>query len=110
MSKAIHQILIQPVLTEKSVSLNSLKRTEKKKYTFKVAMDANKIEIARAVEQLYAREKVKVESVNTMHVRGKERRNIGRRRGMSVGTTPAWKKAVVTLTPDSPGITDLEGV
>jgi large subunit ribosomal protein L23 len=94
------------LLTEKSVTL-----TKGKKYLFAVAMDANKIEIAQAVEAAFEKEKVKVASVNTMHVRGKARKmNLRRGRRASTGTTPAWKKAIVTLTPTSPTIPLLEGV
>ena len=105
--KSLHQILIQPLLTEKSVRQN-----QAKKYSFEVALDASKTEIARAVEELFAKEKVKVASVNTLHMRGKQRRSMGKRRaaGNQTGTTPAWKKAVVTLADDSPTIPMLEGV
>lgn len=81
-------IIIRPIITERSVEGLGLK-----KYTFKVANDANKIEIARAVEELFG---VEVEKVNTMHVRGRHRR-----RGRSEGYTAAWKKAIVTLTEKS---------
>lgn len=103
MSKPIHHILIAPLLTEKSVA-----GTSEKKYVFHVAMDANKIEIAQAVEAMFAKEKVKVATVNTLHMRGKERRSTSKRRA-STGKTPNWKKAVVTLTADSPNIPMLEG-
>ena len=59
------------------------------KYLFKVSTDANKIEIKRSIEDIY---KVKVESVNTMVIRGKLRRV-----RYAVGKTSDWKKAVVTL-------------
>ncbi|MDE6413695.1 MAG: 50S ribosomal protein L23, partial [Eubacterium sp.] len=65
-----------------------------KKYTFKVAKDANKIEIAKAIETVFPG--TKVQKVNTMHVRGHERRQ-----GIHSGYTPSWKKAIVTLTEDS---------
>ena len=67
-----------------------------KKYTFKVATDANKIEIADAVEKLFG---VKVEKVNTINVRGR-----WRRQGMHGGYTAASKKAIVTLKEGSKGI------
>jgi len=105
MNKPLHQILIRPILTEKSVQ-----STQAKKYSFVVAMDATKIDIAHAVEKLFEKDNVKVESVNTMHVRGKERRNYVRRgRQPGRGMSPSWKKAVVTLTKDSPNIPLLEG-
>ncbi len=132
MSKPIHQILLRPLLTEKSVRGTHLKRYSREdakeqaggnlatrkalreeivvKYTFAVAMDANKYEIKEAVETLFAKEKVKVATVNTMHVRGKDRKvSIKRGKRPSTGTSPAWKKAVVTLTTDSPNIPLLEG-
>ena len=65
-----------------------------KKYTFKVAKTANKIEIAKAVEEVFPG--TKVAKVNTMNVRGRKRRQ-----GYNVGYTPSWKKAIVTLTEDS---------
>ena len=105
MSKPIHHILIKPLLTEKSVT-----SAQSKKYVFQVAVDASKIEIAQAVETLFAKEKVKVADVNTMNVRGKERRmSLRRGRRGTLGTTPSWKKAVVTLTANSPNIPLLEG-
>ena len=78
------QILVRPLLTEKSTDLQRLN-----KYTFEVAKDANKIEIRRAVEELG---KCEVASVNTLNVKGKVRRT---RRG--TGKTPDWKKAIVTI-------------
>lgn len=112
MSKPIHQILLEPLLTEKSVAIQTFKNSKVKKYTFKVAVSANKIEIAKAVEAMFASEKVKVASVNTIHVRGKMRRVTGRKMsGLGqMGKSPDWKKAIVTLTADSPSIAMLEGV
>ena len=79
-----HDILRRPVITEKSTM-----QGESGQYAFEVARDANKIEIRRAVEQVF---KVDVRAVNVIHVHGKMRR-MGKGRGM----TTAWKKAVVTL-------------
>jgi large subunit ribosomal protein L23 len=105
MTKPIHEILIRPILTEKSVA-----SAQTKKYTFVVAKSASKIEIAQAVETLFAKEKVKVADVNTLTVRGKTRRvQMKRGRRASEGTTPSWKKAIVTLTAESPNIPLLEG-
>jgi len=105
MNRPIYQILYRPLLTEKSVSSAMVK-----KYTFAVAKNATKIEIAQAVEEMFAKEKVKVSSVNTMNMRGKKR-SVPTRRGRrpSVGNTPSWKKAIVTLTAESPNIPMLEG-
>lgn len=82
-----HDILIRPVVTEKSVNLAQ----QENKYTFYVDKKANKIEIKRAVEELF---NVKVLAVNTMNVKGKKKR-VGR----SIGLTPERKKAIVTLRP-----------
>ena len=90
-------IVIRPVITEKSML-----GAAEKKYTFVVAKTANKIEIAKAVEALF---KVKVAKVNTVNVRGQLRRQ-----GRSQGYTPSWKKAYVTLTPDSKKIEFFEGM
>lgn len=95
--KAAQDIIIAPVITEKSMS-----GIADKKYTFKVAKDANKIEIADAVQQLF---KVDVAKVNTINVRGKERRM-----GRYSGYTAAWKKAIVTLKPDSKPIEFFDGL
>lgn len=81
-----YQILVRPVITEKNTLLN-----EQGKYVFEVAPEANKIEIKRAVEEVF---KVKVSAVNVLRVPGKMRR-LGRKSGM----TRSWKKAIVTLQP-----------
>ena len=77
-------VLIRPVITEKSMS-----ETNRGRFTFAVARDANKLEIAEAVADAF---KVDVVAVNVSTVRGKTRR-LGRR----TGKRPDWKKAVVTL-------------
>lgn len=87
--KAAQDIIIKPIITEESMTGIMMK-----KYTFKVAKDAGKIEIKKAVEELFPGTKVK--KVNTLNVRGQKRRQ-----GGNVGYTPTWKKAVVTLTEDS---------
>ena len=90
-----HNIIKKPVLTEKSYAGIS-----NKVYTFEVAKEANKIEIAKAVEELFG---VKVARVNTLNVKGKVRtRNT--KSGMTKGSTGDWKKAVVFLKADSKGI------
>ncbi|HBI55979.1 MAG: 50S ribosomal protein L23 [Eubacteriales bacterium] len=81
-------ILIRPVITEKTNDLMA-----DKKYTFVVKRDANKIEIAHAVEKIF---KVQVESVTTANMRGKLKRM-----GVHEGYRPSWKKAVVSLTANS---------
>ena len=90
-------IVIRPIITERSMSGIAMK-----KYTFEVAKDATKIDIARAVEELFG---VQVQKVNTMHVRGRLRRQ-----GRSQGYTPSWKKAIVTLKDDSKTIEFFEGM
>ena len=77
-------IIIAPIVTEKS-SMN----IQEGKYTFEVNKKATKVEIANAVEKLF---EVKVLKVNTISVKGKEKR-MGRNSGM----TPDWKKAIVTI-------------
>lgn len=94
---AAQDIIIRPVVTEKSMA-----GIAEKKYTFEVAKSAGKIEIAKAVEELF---KVNVKKVNTVNVRGKFRRQ-----GRSEGYTPSWKKAYVTLTEDSKNIEFFEGM
>ncbi|NLJ31507.1 MAG: 50S ribosomal protein L23 [Clostridiales bacterium] len=94
---AAQDIVVRPIITEKSMAGIGAKR-----YTFEVAKDATKIEIAKAVEDLFG---VKVNKVNTLHVRGKFRRQ-----GRSEGYTRSWKKAVVTLTEDSKNIEFFEGM
>ena len=86
--KTAHDIILKPVITE-----NSMAGIADKKYTFKVATDATKIDVAKAVEELFG---VKVAKVNTISVRGRYRRQ-----GMHAGYTAASKKAIVTLTKDS---------
>jgi large subunit ribosomal protein L23 len=85
---AAQDIILRPVISEKSMA-----GIGGKKYTFEVAQDATKIDIAKACEELFG---VKVAKVNTLHVRGHFRRQ-----GKTAGYTTSWKKAVVTLKPDS---------
>lgn len=84
------QIIITPVLTEKSTRLAD----EGRHYSFRVAKDANKLEIRKAIEDRYP--DVTVKEVRTMVVRGKRRRQFTKR-GLVQGRQAAWKKAVVTL-------------
>ena len=95
--KTAHDIILKPVITEAS-----MQDIANKKYTFQVAKDANKIEIAKAVAELFG---VKVAKVNTINVNGKYRRQ-----GIKGGYTPDWKKAIVTLTEDSKSIEFFEGM
>ena len=95
--KAAQDIILKPVITEESMA-----GMQDKKYTFKVACDANKIEIAKAVEELFS---VKVAKVNTINVNGKLKRM-----GMKSGYRADWKKAVVTLKADSKPIEFFESM
>lgn len=88
MKTLAQDIILRPIITEESMGASALN-----KYTFEVAKNANKVEIAKAVEELFD---VEVAKVNTMNVRGHLRRQ-----GRYNGYTPSWKKAVVTLTEDS---------
>ncbi len=86
--KNAHDIIVRPIITE-----DSMARLADKKYTFEVASDANKIEIKKAVEEIF---KVEVSKVNTMTVKSKNKRV-----GYHLGKTSEWKKAIVTLTEGS---------
>ena len=97
MEKLAQDIIVRPIITE-----NSMEGIADRKYTFRVANFANKIEIKKAVEQLFG---VKVEKVNTISVKGKKKRM-----GRSEGYTSDWKKAVVTLTADSKTIEFFDGM
>ena len=94
---AAQDIIVRPIITEKSMA-----GIAEKRYTFEVAKAATKIDVARAVEELF---KVKVAKVNTLHVRGHMRRQ-----GRYEGYTASWKKAVVTLSEDSKAIEFFEGM
>lgn len=81
----MHQIVVKPLVTEKGTTMLS----EGNRVTFKVHMDANKIEIRDAVQRIF---NVSVLQVNTQIVRGKRRRF-----GKAMGQPKAWKKAMVQL-------------
>jgi large subunit ribosomal protein L23 len=85
--KAYHYLIKGPIITEKTHT----QREVANKLTFRVDLKANKIEIRKAVEDIF---KVKVLGVNTIRVRGKKKRL-----GRTQGWRPDWKKAVVTLAP-----------
>lgn len=97
MMKTAYDIILRPVISEESMD-----QASNKKYTFEVDRKSNKTEIKKAVEKVFG---VKVKGVNTSIVKGKEKRQ-----GRSVGMTSEWKKAIVTLTPDSKEIQFFEGV
>ena len=95
--KFAEDVILAPVITEASMA-----RLGEKKYTFRVAPNATKPEIAHAVEELF---KVKVSDVNTINMKRKPKRL-----RVSQGYTSAWKKAIVTLTADSKPIEFFEGM
>ena len=95
--KFAQDIIIKPVITEASMDAIA-----NKKYTFKVSADATKPEIAKAVEELF---KVDVLYVNTINMKKKPKRL-----GVHFGYTSEWKKAVVTLKPNSKTIEFFEGL
>ena len=84
MSLHPNEVLLAPVVSEKSYSLIS-----DRKYTFKVHKNAHKTQIRQAVEELF---EVHVENVNILKVQPKPKR-----RGASVGIRPGWKKAIVQV-------------
>ena len=94
-TKSPYEIILRPIVTEKSVDGGT-----HGKYTFVVAKDANKYEIAHAIERIQAeaRNNIKVVSVNTLVVKGKARRGRFFKRA-NQGRTSDWKKAIVTLAP-----------
>ncbi len=92
-----HDIIIKPIITE-----NSMDDMASKKYTFAVNKKANKIQVKQAIETVFG---VKVEKVNTMNMIGKVKRM-----GAKEGKRADWKKAIVTLRPDSKEIEFFEGM
>ena len=95
--KMVQDIIIKPIITEASMD-----RLADKKYTFEVRKDATKAEIAAAVEEMF---KVEVADVNTINMKRKPKRY-----GVHFGYTSAWKKAIVTLKPESKAIEFFEGL
>lgn len=95
--KAVQDIIIKPVITEASMDMMA-----DKKYVFKVLKTATKPEIAKAVEEMF---KVDVASVNTINMKKKPKRL-----GVHAGYTTAWKKAIVTLKPNSKTIEFFDGL
>ena len=95
--KFAHDIIVRPLITEQSLAA-----TADKRYTFEVAKDATKPEIASAVEEVFG---VKVADVNTINMKKKPKRM-----GVPAGYRKAWKKAIVTLTADSKTIEFFDGM
>ena len=96
--KTAYDIIMKPIITEQS-----MEATADKKYVFQVAIDANKIEIKKAVEEIFG---VQVEKVNTIRMDGKAKRQGAARPGRRAN----WKKAMVKLTADSKTIEFFEGM
>lgn len=95
--KTPYDVILKPVISERS-----MEDAQARKYTFKVAVDANKTEVKMAVEEIFD---VEVKKVNIMNVIGKEKRM-----GRNVGMTAASKKAIVTLTEKSKEIEFFQGL
>ena len=94
--KTPYDVIIKPVISERSMD-----DAQQKRYTFKVATDANKTQVKLAVEEIFG---VDVKKVNIMNVQGKVKRM-----GRNVGRTAASKKAIVTLTDASKEIEFFQG-
>ena len=86
--KNIENVIVRPLITEKSMS-----GIAEKRYVFEVERDATKADIARAVEVMFG---VEVATVNTINMKKKPKRL-----GVHMGYTSEWKKAIVTLTEGS---------
>lgn len=95
--KNVHDIIVRPIITEASMAMGA-----DKKYVFAVDKTATKPEIADAIEKVF---KVEVKTVNTINYKKKATRQ----RGFE-GFKPAWKKAIVTLKPDSKTIEFFDGM
>jgi len=96
--KTAYDIIIRPVITEQSMEDMDIK-----KFAFEVAKDANKIEIAKAIEEIFG---VTVIKVTTVNVRAKSKRT----GAYPMGKTASWKKAIVKLSADSKNIELFEGM
>jgi len=92
-----YDIILKPVISEKSMA-----DVQDRKYTFKVAVDANKTQVKMAIEEIFG---VDVEKVNIMNVNGKVKKM-----GKNIGRTAASKKAIVTLTEKSKQIEFFQGL
>ena len=95
--KTAYDIILEPVISEQSMDASA-----QKKYTFKVAQNANKTQVRTAVEEIFG---VEVAKVNIMNYDGKVKRM-----GRNVGKTSAYRKAIVTLTDKSKEIEFFQGL
>ena len=98
--KTAHDIIVKPVISERSMDM-----ARDRKYVFKVMRGSSKTEIKQAVETVF--KGVKVASVNTINMKAKKKR-LGM--GRPEGSRPAWKKAIVTLKPESETIAFFDGM
>jgi len=96
--KNAYDIIKRPIITEQS-----MEATESLKYVFEVDKSANKIEIAKAIEEIFG---VKVVKVNTLNMLGKQKRT----GTYPMGRRASWKKAMVQLSADSKPIEFFEGM
>ena len=90
MSLTAHEVILRPVISEKSMD-----ESQRGKYTFAVRNDVSKIQIEAAITEIF---KVKVDAVNVLTTKSKEKRG-GTRRSRIAGRTTPWRKAIVTLAP-----------
>ena len=90
MSLSAHEVILRPVISEKSMD-----ESQRGKYTFAVRDDVSKIQIEAAIVEIF---KVKVDAVNVLTTKSKEKRG-GTRRSRIAGRTTPWRKAIVTLAP-----------
>jgi large subunit ribosomal protein L23 len=99
-TKSPYEIIIRPIVTEKTVRASDVEDTVSRKYTFQVAKNANKYEIGAALEEIQkdAKAPVDVIDVHTIKVRA-EARNGRFFKKANRGHTSSWKKAIVTLKP-----------
>ena len=95
--KNAYDVILAPVISEQSMDV-----AQEKKYTFKVATTANKTQVKLAVEEIFG---VEVEKVNILNYDGKLKRM-----GRTQGRTPAYKKAIVTVKPESKEIEFFQGL
>lgn len=95
--KTAYDVIIKPVISERSMD-----DAQARRYTFKVAVDANKTEIKHALEEIFD---IDIEKVNVMNVPGKKKRQ-----GRTMGMTSASKKAIVTLKENSKEIEFFQGL
>ncbi len=95
--RTAYDIILKPVISERSMA-----DVQERKYTFKVAVDANKTQVKMAIEEIFG---VDVEKVNIMNVNGKVKKM-----GKNIGRTAASKKAIVTLTEKSKQIEFFQGL